>query len=128
MGIGNSIRFGEDVWRGEQPFAVTFPRLFRLSNAHGAFIYDFCSFSPHSMSNWNFSFRRNSNDREIHDLSSLLEILGDFYINPSSFDKRKWSLDSSGFSCKSYFHAIIDSGENLNFEPFDFIWKSRVPC
>ena len=57
----------------------------------------------------------------------MLEILGDFHINPSSLDKRNWSLDSSGFSCKSYFHAIIDSSENLNFEPFDFIWKSCVP-
>ena len=83
VGRANRIHFWEDVWQGEQPIAVTFPRLFGLSNAHGAFISDLCSFSPHSMSNWNFSFRRNLNDREIHDVSSLLGILGDFYINPT---------------------------------------------
>ena len=67
VGTGNRIRFWEDVWRGEQPFAVTFPRLFRLSSAHGAFISDFCSFAPHGMSNWNYSFRTNLNDRKILD-------------------------------------------------------------
>lgn len=68
-------------------------------------------------------FGRNLNDREIDEYSSLLDCSGDFYIDPSSQYKRLWSKDSSGFSCKSYFHGT----EDVDYEPFNFIWKSSVP-
>lgn len=67
------------MWRDGNPFAITFPRFFRLSKVHNALISDVYFFVLTGI----FPLKEIQNDRQTEDLSSLLDVLGNFCTTPS---------------------------------------------
>lgn len=127
VGNGERIHFWEDVWKGDIPLSDRFPRLYSLSRAHNSSILDMVV-SPSFHLGWDFRFFRNLNDREICEFSSLLSLLEGVVLRPSTLDRRRWLLHSSGiFSCHSFMESIILGSNENSFPPFKMIWKSKVP-
>ena len=98
MGNGSKILFWKDTWKGDTSFAVLFPRLFRLTSYPMTTIVEVRNID----SNWDFGFRRELNDREREELSSLLQIIQT--VNLTSYpDNRIWVSDPLGFFFKTFF-------------------------
>ena len=93
VGDGERIRLWEDLWWGDQPLGVRYPRLLRVVMDKNILIFSIlgstCPFS------WNFNFRRNLFDSEIEDLESLMRSLDRLHLSPSVPDMRSWSLSPS---------------------------------
>ncbi|RVW50233.1 hypothetical protein CK203_088006 [Vitis vinifera] len=86
VGDGERIRFWEDLWWGDQPLGVQYPRLFRVVIDKNIPISSILSSTrPFS---WNFNFRRNLSDSEIEDLGGLMRSLDRLHLSPSVSDKR----------------------------------------
>lgn len=79
------------------------------------------------MCNWNFRFRRNLNNREVEDLHSLLQVLDFLSLLNRLPQTLVRSCNPSGFSCKAFFHSLVNDEEISNLEPFNLRWKSSVP-
>lgn len=77
---------------------------------------------------WNFGFIRNLNDRELEQVSSLINLLDSYCFHSFGLNKRIWHLDKSGsYSCKSMFKKLISNSLEHHFSSFSFIWKSCCP-
>jgi hypothetical protein len=127
VGNGARIRFWEDCWIDPTPLCLRFPRLYRLCFSQSALIQNRWERSS-QYSGWGFDFRRNLNDREIEELSSLLSLLDDVSLNMGGEDRRAWSMDSKGiFSCKSFFEWLVNDESHPLFEHANVVWKSKVP-
>ncbi|KAL6331593.1 hypothetical protein AAG906_011533 [Vitis piasezkii] len=126
VGDGERIRFWEDLWWGDQPLGVRFPRLLRVVMDKNIPISSILgSTRPFS---WNFNFRRNLSDSEIEDLESLMRSLDHIHLSPSVPDKRSWSLSSSGlFTVKSFFLALSQISGLPSVFPTKLVWNSQVP-
>ncbi|KAJ9709585.1 hypothetical protein PVL29_001188 [Vitis rotundifolia] len=86
VGDGERIRFWEDLWWGDQPLGVRYPRLLRVVTDKNIPISSIPgSTRPFS---WNFNFRRNFSDSEIEDLESLMQSLDRLHLLPSIPDMR----------------------------------------
>ena len=86
VGDGEKIRFWEDLWWGDQPLGIQYPRLFRVVIDKNIPISSILgSTRPFS---WNFNFRRNLSDSEIEDLGGLMRSLDRLHLSPSVSDKR----------------------------------------
>ena len=86
VGDAERIRFWEDLWWGDQPLGVQYPRLLRVvtdKNTHISSILG--STRPFS---WNFNFHRNLSDSTIEDLKGLMRSLDRLYLSPSVSDMR----------------------------------------
>ncbi|RVW60294.1 putative ribonuclease H protein [Vitis vinifera] len=123
VGDGDRIRFWDDLWWGDQPLGVQYPRLLSIITDKNAPISSILGYSrPFS---WNFNFRRNLTDSEIEDLEGLMRSLDRLYISPSVPDKRSWSLSPSGlFTVKSFFVALSQYSESPPVFPTKFVWNS----
>ena len=76
---------------------------------------------------WNFNFKRNLGDREIHDHASLLELLYNVDIDGMKEDKRLWSLKASGdHSSKSYPNWLINGVSLADFLLSKTIQKASI--
>ncbi|RVX22620.1 putative ribonuclease H protein [Vitis vinifera] len=125
VGDGERIRFWEDLWWGDQPLGVRFPRLLRVVMDKNILISSILgSTRPFS---WNFNFCRNLSDSEIEDLESLMQSLDHIHLSPSVPDKRSWSLSSSGlFTVKSFFLALSQISGLPSVFPTKLVWNSQV--
>lgn len=126
----------KSIFRGAS-FLILFPRLYHLSSLHNAPISDFMVREGQCLS-WNLHFRRNPQDREMGDLTTILGIL-DTYIysdhqdrwglihidhHGMSFINRffVWVADSSGiFSCSSFYKHIQKVPQPFAFRVHNFI-------
>ncbi|KAK9927793.1 hypothetical protein M0R45_024959 [Rubus argutus] len=127
VGKGDKVRFWEDTWLGHNSLMSLFPRLFHLSRFRNSTIDNFVDPSIYPL-NWDFGFRRNLSDVEVQQLTLLLLILEGVRLFPSRDDSRKWSLESHGkFSCKSFGRFLDDVSNYPSFDPYDQIWKAKVP-
>ena len=126
VGDGERIRFWEDLWWGDQPLGVQYPRLFRVVIDKNIPISSILGSTRPFF--WNFNFRRNLFDSEIEDLGGLVRFLDRLYLSLSVSDMRSWSLSPSGlFTVKSFFLSLSQfSGFPLVF-PTKFVWNSQVP-
>ncbi|RVX22974.1 Sister chromatid cohesion protein SCC4 [Vitis vinifera] len=126
VGNGDRIRFWDDLWWGEQPLGVQYPRLLRVVTDKNAPISSILgSTRPFS---WNFTFRRNLSDSEIEDLEGLMQSFDRLHISSSVPDKRSWSLSSSGlFTVKSFFLALSQYSVSPPIFPTKFVWNAQVP-
>ncbi|RVX21859.1 Transposon TX1 uncharacterized 149 kDa protein [Vitis vinifera] len=105
VGDEERIRFWGDLWWGDQPLGVQYPRLFRVVMDKNIPISSILS-STHPFS-WNFNFRRNFSDSEIEDLEGLMWSLDRLHLSHSVSDTRSGSLSSSGlFTVKYFFLAL----------------------
>ena len=111
---------------GERSFSVVFPRIYRLSRLQNSSIDSLAIPNTFPVS-WNFGFKRNLNDGEALEVSSLLECLEGVKLTVSKNDVRRWILDASGdFSCKS-FRNFLTKDNAINFDLASIIWKSKAP-
>ncbi|RVW49587.1 Transposon TX1 uncharacterized 149 kDa protein [Vitis vinifera] len=126
VGDGDRIRFWDDLWWGDQPLGIQYPRLLSVVTDKNAPISSILGYSrPFS---WNFNFRRNLTDSEIEDLESLMRSLDRLHLSPSVPDKRSWSISPSGlFTVKSFFLALSQYSESPPVFPTKFVWNSQVP-
>ncbi|RVW48807.1 putative ribonuclease H protein [Vitis vinifera] len=126
VGNGDRIRFWDDLWWGDQPLGVQYPRLLSVVTDKNAPISSILGYSrPFS---WNFNFRQNLSDSEIEDLEGLMRSLDRLHISPLVPDKRSWSLSPSGlFTVKSFFLALSQYSESPPVFPTKFVWNSQVP-
>ncbi|WJZ91178.1 hypothetical protein VitviT2T_010276 [Vitis vinifera] len=126
--VGNRerIRFWEDLWWGDQPLRIQYPRLFRVVMDKNISISSVLG--PSRPFSWNLNFRRNLSDSEIEDLEGLMWSLDDLHLSPSVPDARLWPLSSSGlFSLKSFFLALSQSSGSPQDFPSKIVWNSQVP-
>jgi len=120
VGVGDKIRFWEDVWVGNSPLKDLFPRIFNLSCNQNMSIQSVSSWSP-SFS-WDLTFRRNLNDREIIEFSAMMELIQGVSLNQNYPDKRSWMALSSGiFSCKSFFDVLTQSSQSISVSQSSFM-------
>ncbi|WJZ98266.1 hypothetical protein VitviT2T_016805 [Vitis vinifera] len=126
VGNGDRIRFWDDLWWGEQPLGVQYPRLLRVVTDKNAPISSILGYTrPFS---WNFTFRRNLSDSEIEDLEGLMQSFDRLHISSSVPDKRSWSLSPSGlFTVKSFFLALSQYSKSPPIFPTKFVWNAQVP-
>ena len=126
VGDGDRIRFWEDLWWGDQPLGVQYPRLLRVVTDKNTLISSILgSTRPFS---WNFNFRRNLSDSEIVDLEGLMRSLDHLHISPSVPNMRSCSLSPSGlFTVKSFFLALSQFSDSPPVFPTKFVWNSQVP-
>ncbi|RVW27498.1 LINE-1 retrotransposable element ORF2 protein [Vitis vinifera] len=126
VGDGDRIRFWDDLWWGDQPLGIQYPRLLSVVTDKNAPISSILGYSrPFS---WNFNFRRNLTDSEIEDLEGLMRSLDRLHISPLVPDKRSWSLPpSSLFTVKSFFLTLSQYAESPLVFPTKFVWNSQVP-
>ena len=126
VGDGERIRFWEDLWWGDQPLGVRYPRLLRVVTDENIPISSILgSTRPFS---WNFNFRRNLFDSEIEDLESLMRSLDRLHLSHLVLDMRSWSLSPSGlFTVKSFFLALSQFSSSPLVFPTKFIRNSQVP-
>ena len=73
---GDRIRFWEDFWLADFSLAVRFPLLYRVSQAHDATT---STLRTHDQC-WNLRFFRRLNERELDQVSSLIEMLNLFIL------------------------------------------------
>ncbi|RVW96792.1 hypothetical protein CK203_026095 [Vitis vinifera] len=123
VGDRDRIRFWEDLWWGNQPLGVQYPRLLSVVTDTNTPISSILgSTRPFS---WNFNFRRNLFDSEIEDLEGLMRSLDRLHISPLVPDMRSWSLSPSGlFIVKSFFLALSQFSDSPPVFPTKFVWNS----
>ncbi|RVX23043.1 LINE-1 retrotransposable element ORF2 protein [Vitis vinifera] len=126
VGNGDRIRFWDDLWWGEQPLGVQYPRLLSVVTDKNAPISSILGYTrPFS---WNFTFRRNLSDSEIEYLEGLMRSFDRLHISSSVPDKRSWSLSPSGlFTVKSFFLTLSQYSESPPIFPTKFVWNAQVP-
>ncbi|KAM7480816.1 hypothetical protein LguiB_005399 [Lonicera macranthoides] len=128
VGMGNSIRFWEDIWVGDSSLASLFPRLYSISRNINSSIASVIRWHHHDFYSWDLEFRRNLHEREIGEFSELLGLIYHSKVSRTVRDSRYWVGEKSGiFSCKSFFHLLINSPQDPIFVPHKFIWKTGIP-
>nr|GEW11214.1 RNA-directed DNA polymerase, eukaryota [Tanacetum cinerariifolium] len=121
--IGNraSYRFWEDIWCGNQPLKVQFPRIFQLELEKNCFIADRIG-----SADWHDVFRRPPRrGAGLSQLNDLLSLTQDVVLSNSS-DSWIWSVDvPSGYSVASA-RTLIDSS-TLDVDPKATRWNRFIP-
>ncbi|TYG59019.1 hypothetical protein ES288_D08G268700v1, partial [Gossypium darwinii] len=110
-GNGNTIIFWEDIWCGERPLRVEFPRLFRLVNNKKGLVKDFLNLNGFNEVNWVDLFIRPLLDRELNMLNRLREVVSSKVLVPEEEDRLIWIHDNNGvFSVKKLTELLIKEG------------------
>jgi hypothetical protein len=132
LGNGMLTRFWKDVWFGNEPLCLRFPRMFSLSMEKEAFVGELLKVEGDRRW-WNFSWRRNLFQWEFERVTFLVEMLVNVRLS-HELDSWRWSFNTeAGFSVKSAYDAIMEYGGDLlnltTFEEkiFSSIWESPAP-
>ncbi|TYH19946.1 hypothetical protein ES288_A05G392700v1 [Gossypium darwinii] len=111
VGNGHSILFWEDVWCGDRPLRVEFPRLFRLALNKNGLVKDFSMSNGFMEVNWADFFSRPQLDREMHMVSWLREAKSSMFLSPEVEDKLLWIHDRKCvFSVKKLTELLLSDG------------------
>ncbi|GKB73439.1 RNA-directed DNA polymerase, eukaryota, reverse transcriptase zinc-binding domain protein, partial [Tanacetum coccineum] len=121
IGNGASCRFWDDIWCGNQPFKLQFPRIYQLESVKDCFIADRIG-----ISDWIAVFRRPPRGgAETSQFNDLLSLIQDVVLSDSS-DSWMWSVDaSSGYTVASG-RTLIDSNI-LDVAPKATRWNRLIP-
>ncbi|GJV38519.1 RNA-directed DNA polymerase, eukaryota, reverse transcriptase zinc-binding domain protein [Tanacetum coccineum] len=104
IGNGASCRFWDDIWCGNQPFKLQFPRIYQLESVKDCFIADRIGISDWIAVFW----RPPRGGAETSQFNDLLSLFQDVVLSDSS-DSWMWSVDaSSGYTVASC-RTLIDS-------------------
>jgi hypothetical protein len=119
VGNGKKVRFWHDIWLGNCPLKIKFPRLYRISRQQ-----DF-SVSDLREVDWNLDLRRRLGNEEVVEWNDLQEAL-ELAVFSGGEDEVIWALEASGkFTTKSLYRLMKNSGE------VDLImtemWKAKLP-
>jgi hypothetical protein len=129
LGNGMHTRFWKDVWIGDGPLSLKFPRLFSLSMQK-----DICVGALLDVADgrWDFIWRRNLFQWESESVTLLLGILVDVNLS-GSHDAWVWKPNpEDGFSVKSAHDSLVELGDSTNLSEWELkifsnIWESPAP-
>jgi hypothetical protein len=132
VGNGLSTSFWNDIWIGNLPLRVSYPRLFSISTQKEESVGSVGEALNHGIE-WSFGWRRTLFVWEEHLLADLQEDLRDFRFVDEE-DGWRWRLEEDGcFSVKSMYEKLqglmlvdemVAEDEKLVFSQ---IWKSPAP-
>ncbi|PUZ56970.1 hypothetical protein GQ55_5G390900 [Panicum hallii var. hallii] len=102
---GKSVRFWDDVWKGESPLRITFLRLYDLSNNKLDVGSDFLV-----NGNWHINLRRPLGLQDLKLWKDLTSLLEGVQLNVAK-DEVSWALEKSGlFTTKSMYRWFSHRG------------------
>jgi hypothetical protein len=132
VGNGNNTLFWKEVWIGNQPLFVQFPRIYGISNQKSNTILSLGSWVDGVWS-WNFSWRRNLFEWEVPMFEEFLGLIQHF-VPAAHEDKWVWRMNvEDGFSVRDCYdllyrkfreHGGVDRCDGFAFEK---IWKCGAP-
>ena len=126
VGDGTKICFWDDLWWGDQPLCLQFPKLFRVSTTKTCPISTILG--NNTSLSWDLVFKRNLTDVEIVDLERLMSLLSPIHLTSSVLDVKAWvSFSLRFFSVKLFFAALSNVSNYVSFYLTNFLWKSKVP-
>ena len=127
VGLGNRVRFWQDVWYGDQPFQLALPTLYGIAIDKEVSVE--ASLSRQGAEDrriWDVRFIREFNDWEMDEGLHFLHILGANTPPIDVGDWMRWKLKPSGdFDIRSYYNKLRDS-PSIVF-PWKVIWKAKAP-
>ncbi|XP_039070410.1 uncharacterized protein LOC120217325 [Hibiscus syriacus] len=122
-GKGNSVQFWNDVWLGEVPPKIQFPRLYVLSSNKSGKVMEFRVSNGASWV-WDIQMRRNLSDWEVDQLLQLIAMLNNISLSPREEDCWIWSGNGEGcFSAKSCINIFYDQDGS---EQKRVIWERHI--
>ncbi|KAE8734648.1 hypothetical protein F3Y22_tig00000738pilonHSYRG00149 [Hibiscus syriacus] len=128
-GKGNYVQFWNDVWLGEVPLKIQFPRLYVLSSNKSGKVMEFRVNNGAGWV-WDIQMRRNLADWEVEQLLQLISMLNNISISPCEEDCWIWSGNGEGcFSAKSCINIFLDQdGIQQKMETWErHIWAGIAP-
>jgi hypothetical protein len=131
LGNGMNTRFWKDVWIGDSPLCIKFPRLYSISLQKNEYVGVLLEAAEESRK-WNFLWRRNLFQWEIDRVESLEAFLINVTLS-QELDVWKWSINpEEGFTVKSAYDLLVDYGETTTFSDYELkmfskIWESPAP-
>ncbi len=120
VGVGDHIRFWDDIWCGNRPLKDVFPDLYSISSNRQANIVAFLNHpASGSRPEWNVTLSRNFNDWEMEGVASFIEFIHSHTNFKVGGDGLWWRLKGNGlFDIKLFYNALRD------FHPVNFPWKA----
>jgi mannosylglycoprotein endo-beta-mannosidase len=131
LGNGLSIRFWKEVWIGDSPLCLMFPRLFSLSLQKDACIGELL-LADGERRRWNFNWRRNLFQWEVDRVNVLVGLLVNVNLSHLE-DGWIWKANpEEGFSVKSAYDMLMVGVVTNNLTTFELkvfsdIWESPAP-
>lgn len=117
---GKLTRFWEDVWKGETPLRIAYPKLYDLSNNKSGLVCDF-----YVDGTWQINFRSSLVAQDLPIWEDLMNQLDGVQFN-SDRDEFRWALEKTGqFTTKSM-HRWFSHRGVVN-KRLKLIWGSRLP-
>jgi hypothetical protein len=120
LGDGKKTRFWLDIWFGEIPFRIRFPKLFRICHEQNYTVWEVLQ-----SGGCDLSFRRSFGEQECREWEDLLQRREEVVLNTTP-DTVTWVLERSGkFTTASLY-------KELTFTGFENRWlvdmlKARLP-
>lgn len=128
IGNGKSILFCKDIWCGNRPLKVVFPRMFRLAIVNNIVVKDVARNKGFEEVYWRDVFLRKLLHREVSMLNNLKTLVGSFELDPGVEDRIIWIHDSAGeFIVRKLSQLLSYDGMGAIDVPFDEIWNLKVP-
>ncbi|KAK2405812.1 hypothetical protein QL285_041620 [Trifolium repens] len=131
IGNGMLTRFWKDVWIGDVPLCIRFPRLYSISLQKDEYV-GVLSEVVGERRNWRWSWRRNLFQWEVERLEQLETFLQNVRLS-NDIDDWRWSINpEEGFSVKSAYDLLVGFGDSPNVGSYEMkifskIWESSAP-
>lgn len=118
--------FWHDVWVGNTPLKLLFPRLFRASLHKNAKVAYVCLWDGLEWK-WTLNWARTLRPQDNTELSSLLLLLREVHLSPSDPDHLIWTPNENGcFSVKSFSFELAKRNITNPPSPIPGLWKGLV--
>ncbi|GKV01589.1 hypothetical protein SLEP1_g14135 [Rubroshorea leprosula] len=121
LGEGNSVKFWEDVWIGDESLANKFPRLFLNSLDREKSIAQMGFWSNGSWS-WSLEWRRPNFSWEEHSMAELRRMLQTIQPIKGQKDQWEWRHDQGIYSAKSRYQALSNSHQQSRNNLHKRVW------
>ena len=127
VGNGQKTRFWLDVWIGEVPLKLVFPRLFSVTSDPLATI-SLQGYWDGPEWRWSFSWGRTLRARDKVEWTELQQLLAQVCLGPDEPDKLIWVPNKSGlFTVKSFCQEMSKTNPSTLKEAAHKLWKGIVP-
>ena len=126
VSYGTIIHFWKDLWWGDLPLCLQFPRLSKVTTTKNLSISAILG-NDTSLS-WDLIFCWNLTDVKIEDLERLMSLLSHVHLTSFVPNVKTWVSSSLGvLSIKKFLLVLSNFSYFVPFYLINFLWKSRVP-
>ncbi|KAK9988965.1 hypothetical protein SO802_029204 [Lithocarpus litseifolius] len=126
-GVGNRVRFWQDVWYGDLSFQVAFPRLYGIAADREVTVES--SLPRQGVEEtrcWDVRFIRDLNDWEMEEGLQFFHLLGAKTPPLGVRDRMRWKLKSNGFFDTRLCYNKLRAAPPFIF-PWKAIWRVKAP-